>query len=176
MSREETNATDQTAGSHSSDPQPAGQQKQQQYNGGSLHDVTGMEARVERAGKLLAATLVFYRNTILNPIARSYPPPLLKDLEAYIESESSPATRHLSRGTTLLEQQSSSIALSPSGPKGPVSLADQLFYTTINLRSPLHSFQMSIAVCSFYGSVESPRQLLMVPKCVLIHLLFQVQC
>ncbi|KAK3822769.1 MAG: hypothetical protein J3Q66DRAFT_134632 [Benniella sp.] len=138
-------AVGRTHSPHPSDPLQAGQQGlQHQYDGGTFQDIGSTEdARTEKAAKLLAAILVFYSNAMLNPIARSHLPPLLKDLEAFVQTAPSPTTQFLAEGATPLEQQSFSIALSPVGTNTTL-LADHLFYTIINLRRPLHSFQTSI--------------------------------
>jgi hypothetical protein len=129
-----------------SDPLQAGQQElQHQYDGGTFQNIGSVDARTEKAAKLLAAILVFYSNTMLNPIPLSHLPPLLKDLDAFVQTAPSPTTQFLAKGATPLEQQSSSIALSPVGANTTL-LADHLFYTITNLRRPLHSFQTSIEV------------------------------
>ncbi|KAG0235558.1 hypothetical protein BGX31_004218 [Mortierella sp. GBA43] len=145
MTHEATNAGDQILNSHRHDSQLVEQREQQQHNGSPIHDIAGTEnARTEAASKLLASILVFYKNTILSPIAQSYLPPLLKDLDAYVAALPSPGTHHLSKGATELEKLSASIALSPISTEGAIPLADYLFYAIVNLRRPLHSFQASI--------------------------------
>lgn len=113
------------------------------------------ESDGEKAERLLAATLLFYKETSTSNT--NFIPslsPLFPELQTFTQHHSL-ARQFVVPGDTLLEQRSArATVLTSSWEAEPtiISIIDFLFWTIVNLRKPLVSFKHSIEVRSLVGS------------------------
>ncbi|KAF9175998.1 hypothetical protein BGX21_006388 [Mortierella sp. AD011] len=96
------------------------------------------------ANSLLAAILACYKSAVINTSTPSYPLNLQKGLASYMERQASEAVQSISTGSSDLERQAASIALTSTCIKDALPLIDVIFYIIINLKRPLSSFSESI--------------------------------
>jgi hypothetical protein len=147
------------------------QQQQQHHNHSSLlssphsnHDDQPMnplkdETDAEKADRLLAATLLFYKKSSTNPITNFNPSlsPLFLELQTFTQQHSL-AQQFILSGDTTREQQSARATLLTApwlGDSTNTTMIEFLLWTITNLRKPLVSFKHSIEVPSLVSSRRS---------------------
>lgn len=109
------------------------------------------ETDAEKADRLLAATLLFYKESLTNPIAdfNASLSPFLFDLQTFTQQHSLAQQIILSGGTTQEQQSARATFLTApwQGDSTNTTIIDFLFWTIANLRKPLVPFKLSIEVC-----------------------------
>jgi len=118
------------------------------------------ETDAEKADRLLAATLLFYKEASITSLTNFNPSisPLFLELQTFTQHHSL-ARQFVVPGDTLLEQRSAGVTLL-TGPweaePSITTIIDFLFWMIVNLRKPLVSFKHSIEVRSLAESRLHP--------------------
>lgn len=120
------------------------------------------ETDTEKADRLLAATLLFYKEASTTSITNFSPSlsPLFHELQTFTQHHSL-ARQFVVHGDTFLEQRSARATLltAPWEAEPSITILDFLFWTIVNLRKPFVSFKHSIEVRYLVESRPSPKRL-----------------